>query len=163
MNEKPAVQPIRETTEDALTEARRLIAEAKYGALATLAPEDGSPMASRVLLAPGPDGVPMILASRLSAHSGALRADPRCSLLIGEVGKGDPLAYARLTLSCRAAERPRSDDLRTRFLDAQPKARLYIDLPDFAFFALVPDAVSYVAGFGRAYRFNWPQLVQAPA
>lgn len=157
MNEKPP--RIRETTPEALAEARALLAKARHGALATLDPADGHPMASRVALAQLDDGTPFILVSDLSAHSGALKAEPRCSLLIGDVGKGDPLAYARLSLRCRAEPLPRTPELRTRFLDTHPKAGLYIDLGDFSFFSLKLETVSYVAGFGRAYRFSGAEML----
>ena len=62
-----------------------MIAGARYGALATLAPDGGWPVATRVWLA-GFEGEPLILVSALAAHTGAQRADPRCSLLIGDVG-----------------------------------------------------------------------------
>jgi heme iron utilization protein len=157
MNEEP--KRIRETTPEALAEARVLLAKARHGALATLDPADGHPMASRVALAQLDDGTPFVLVSGLSAHSAALRANPRCSLLVGEVGKGDPLAYPRLTLKCRAEALPRSAELHATFLAAHPKAELYIDLADFSFFRLLPEAVSYVAGFGRAYRFSGAQML----
>jgi hypothetical protein len=159
MDEKPP--RIRETTPEALAEARALLAKATHGALATLDPGDGHPMASRVAFAPLSDGTPFVLISDLSAHSAALKADPRCSLLVGEVGRGDPLAYARLTLKCRAEPLPRSPDLRARFLATHPKAELYIDLGDFSFLRLLPEAVSYVAGFGRAYRFSGAEMLSS--
>jgi putative heme iron utilization protein len=118
-------------------------------------------MASRVALAQLEDGTPFVLVSDLSAHSAALRADPRCSLLVGEVGKGDPLAHARLTLKCRAAPLPRSPELRATFLAVHPKAELYIDLGDFSFFRLKLETVSYVAGFGRAYRFSAAEMLSS--
>ena len=156
MNEKPP--RMRETTPEALAEARALLAKARHGALATLDPTDGHPMASRVALAHLEEGTPFVLVSDLSAHSGALKADPRCSLLVGEVGKGDPLAYPRLTLKCRAEPLPRTAELRARFLEVHPKAELYIDLGDFSFFSLKLEAVSFVAGFGRAYRFSGAEM-----
>ena len=64
--------------------------------------ETGAPLASRVGVATDIDGAPLILVSMLSAHTPAILADPRCSLLVGEPGKGDPLAHPRLTLICRA-------------------------------------------------------------
>jgi hypothetical protein len=98
---------------------------------------------------------PLILVSALAAHTAALKAESRCSLLVGEVGKGDPLAHARVTIKARAREIGRADvaygRARELYLAAQPKAQLYVDLPDFTFMALEPMSVSYVAGFGRAY------------
>ena len=148
----------RELSPEARTAARTLLAETRHGALATLAPEDGHPQATRVGLAALPDGTPLIFVSALSAHTTALRADPRCSLLVGDVGRGDPLAHARLTLKCRAAEIARRgtehDDAREVYLAAHPKAQLYIDLPDFTFMRLVVESANFNAGFGRAYRLT---------
>src|SRR5688572_21867883 len=159
MRDKPP--RIQETTPEALDEARELLAKSRHGALATIDPADGHPLATRVALSQLGDGVPFILVSGLSAHSAALRADARCSLLVGHIGKGDPLAYPRLTLKCHAVELARDTQLRPTFLATHPKAELYIDLPDFAFFRLTPEAVSYVAGFGRAYRFSGAELLSA--
>jgi putative heme iron utilization protein len=152
---------LRETTPEALAETRDLLAKARHGALATLDPADGHPMVSRVSLALLADGTPFVLVSDLSLHSGALRADSRCSLLVGDVGKGDPLAHPRVTLKCRAEDLPRGAGLRQRFLASHPKAELYIDLADFSFFRLQPQTVSYVAGFGRAYRFSGARLLSS--
>lgn len=149
---------LRDATPEVIAEVRRLIAAARYGALATLAPADGWPVATRVGLATH-EGMPLILISVLASHMAALRADPRCSLLIGEVpDKGDPLAFARATLRCRAVELARSAVLRAAYLAAQPKAGLYVDLPDFSFMRLELESVSYNAGFGRAYMIEGDEL-----
>ena len=142
-------------TPEVVAEARALLAAQGHAALATLDPADGHPVASRVNIAVGADCVPLILVSGLSPHTPALRADPRCSLLVGEVGKGDPLAHARLTIRARAEEVAREGEvfvpLREAWLARHPKAKLYVDLPDFVFMRLVPERVNFVAGFGRAY------------
>ena len=91
----------------------------------------------------------------LAAHTKALLASPRCSLLIGEPGKGDPLAWPRISLQCDAeqigSDNPEREHLRARFLRRHPKASLYIDFPDFMFFRLVPASASLNGGFGKAY------------
>ncbi|TIT59285.1 MAG: HugZ family protein, partial [Mesorhizobium sp.] len=79
---------IRETDAAAVRLAKTLIRGARFGALAVIDPETGAPLASRVGVATDSDGAPLILVSMLSAHTGALLADPRCSLLVGEPGKG---------------------------------------------------------------------------
>lgn len=153
MTDKPSV--IRETDDEARMLARRLLRSARYVALAVLEPEGGYPSVSRVLLATDTDGSPVILVSALSAHTRALAQDRRVSLLAGEPGKGDPLAHPRLTLSCLAetVERdgPVHQRLRARFIARHPKAKLYIDFPDFRFFRLIPQSASLNGGFGRAY------------
>ena len=93
---------IRETDGEAVRLARDLIATARHAALGVVLPETGHPGASRVALATDFDGAPVILVSALSWHTQALVTDPRCSLLAGEPGKGDPLAHPRVTLFGRA-------------------------------------------------------------
>ena len=163
MEEKRPV--LRETDAEAVRLARTLLRTARHAALAVLDPSTGAPMASRVGMATDQDGAPLLLVSQLSAHTGALLADPRASLLLGEPGKGDPLAHPRLTLACRAAELAAGTDARSRaarrFLNRNPKARLYADLPDFRYFRLGPLEGSLVGGFGKAYRLGPAELLAA--
>ena len=160
MNELPKTV-LRDTTPEVVAEIRALIAGARHGALATLAPADGWPQATRVGLASF-EGAPLILISALAVHTAALRADPRCALLIGEVGKGDPLAHRRASLTCRAVEiaraDPRTPAARAAYLAAQPKAQLYVDLPDFTFMSLEIVRISYNAGFGKAFALSGDDL-----
>jgi putative heme iron utilization protein len=154
---------IRPTDEDARRLARTLLRGARFGAIAALQPETGHPLASRVLIGTDVDGVPVMLTSRLAAHTEAVLADPRCSLLVGEPGKGDPLAWPRLTMVAEA-ERVQSDteshsQMRDRFLRRHPKARLYVDFPDFSFFRLVPKWASLNGGFGKAYNIFATDLI----
>ena len=84
----------------------------------------------------------------------ALRADPRCSLLLGEPGpRGDPLAHPRLTLLGRvqAADKAR---LRAPWLAAHPKSALYYDFADFALLRVLVDAAHLNGGFGQAFRLT---------
>lgn len=154
---------IRETDADAIRLARTLVRRARYGALAVLDPADGAPLASRVAVATDLDCTPIILVSALSAHTGALLADSRCSLLVGEPGKGDPLAHPRITLSCTAMrlERGTAEQARAerRYLNRQPKAKLYAGFPDFSFFRLELSKGSLNGGFGKAYLLNRSDLV----
>jgi putative heme iron utilization protein len=159
---KPA-SVLRETDGEALKLARTLVRGARHAALAVLSLADGAPTVSRVLTATDINGVPTIITSRLSAHTGGLLADPRASLLFGEPGKGDPLAHPRITVQCRAELiAPEAADraaLRRRFLSRHPKAELYIDFPDFCFFRLLPERASLNGGFGRAYALEGSDLV----
>lgn len=156
MSEKEPKSLLQEVTPDVVAEARDLLRTSRYGALATLDPRDQGPVASRVNLAVLSDFSPVIFVSGLSPHTAGLRADRRASLLVGEVGKGDPLAHARLTIRCEAEEIGREtaewDFVATPYLLLHPKSKLYFELPDFVFFRLRPRDVSFVAGFGRAYR-----------
>ncbi|MGO4833557.1 HugZ family protein [Rhizobiaceae sp. 2RAB30] len=154
---------IRETDAEAIRLARTLVRRARYGALAVLDPADGAPLASRVAVATDLDGTPIILVSALSAHTVALLADSRCSLLVGEPGKGDPLAHPRITFSCSAQrlERGTSEHARAerRYLNRQPKAKLYAGFPDFSFFRLELSKASLNGGFGKAYLLGRQDLV----
>lgn len=152
--------PIRPTTDEARALARRLMTEARHGALGTLDPATGHPVVSRVAVGTdGPD--PVILISALAAHAVALAADPRCSLLLGEPGRGDPLAHPRLTLLARAEPAAKAG-LRDAWLAAHPKAALYVDFADFAFLRLRVEAAHLNGGFGRAFRLG-PDDLGGPA
>ncbi len=134
--------------------AKGLVRSARYGALATLDPLDGSPSVSRVSLATAMDGAPVFLISALSSHCTNLKADGRCSLLVGEPGKGDPLAHPRMTLIGRAIQIGTEPDrayLRNRYLARHPKAALYVDFPDFSFWRFETLRASLNGGFGKAY------------
>jgi heme iron utilization protein len=156
------INPIRETDAAAIALARQLVREAKFGALGVFDPVDGSPYVSRVAVAADGAGVPAIFVSSLSKHTQALMKDPRCSLLVGEPGKGDPLAHPRITLACDAERLGRDDtnvpDLTKRFLKGQPKAQLYIGLADFSFFRLHVRSAALNGGFGKAYRLSGEEV-----
>lgn len=161
------IDPIRETDDEARALARELIDGARFGALGVRDPETGAPMVSRVAVATTPEGVPMSLVSDLSHHTRALKADPACSLLVGEPGrKGDPLTHPRITLQCRARFVRHGEEghagLRAHYLRQQPKAQLYIDFADFSF-ALLDVAEAHLnGGFGKAYRLT-PADLERPA
>jgi len=117
--------------------------------------EDGVPLCSRVGVATDADGTPVILVSMLAGHTRALVRDPRCSLLVGEPGKGDPLAHPRISVACRARRLDNGSEewarVRRRYLLRNPKAKLYVDLGDFMLFRLEPTGASLNGGFGKAY------------
>lgn len=156
---------LRQTDDEAIRLARTLLRASRHGALAVLDPNTGAPMASRVAVASDHDGAPLILVSALSAHTGGIEADPRCSLLLGEPGKGDALAHPRITVACRAEkiakDDPRHARVEWRFLSHNPKSRLYAGLGDFSFFRLEPQGASLNGGFGRAYALTAGDLLIA--
>lgn len=145
-----AKDPFRPTDDDARALARGLMAEARFGALATL--NDGAPFVTRVALAPE-NGSFLTLISDLATHTQAMRNNPVGSLLIGEPGpKGDPLTHPRMTLQIKAAFQTKSVALVEAYLRQQPKARLYIGFADFHIVRLVPEDALLNGGFGKAYR-----------
>ncbi|QBK31620.1 HugZ family protein [Roseitalea porphyridii] len=163
MNDTPEKKVIRDTDEEAIRLAKTLIATARHGALATLpADAGGFPAASRVQLSTDCDGTPVVLVSALSAHLGAMVDEPRTALLVGEPGKGDPLAHPRITLTTLAEPIGRGTDtharIRRRHLARHPKAELYVDFGDFAFFRLTIRSASLNGGFGKAYNLTADDL-----
>ncbi|MCZ8375425.1 MAG: DUF2470 domain-containing protein [Beijerinckiaceae bacterium] len=130
--------------------ARELLRTARAGSLGTVEAASGFPMVTLTSVATDYDGCPLILTSRLSHHTQNLLADPRGSLLLSRPGKGDPLAHPRLSLRV-VAEPAGEPRVRSRFLARNPKAKVYVDFPDFLFFRLVPQAMHLNGGFARAY------------
>ncbi len=129
--------------------AKHLLRRIRSGALASLDRASGHPFASLVTVATDLDGSPLLLMSRLAAHTQNLEADPRASLLLAEGGKGDPLAHPRLTVMGRT-ERTGEPRVRARFLARHPKARLYADFADFSFWRLTIEGGHLNGGFARA-------------
>lgn len=157
--DKPQV--LRETDDATRAQARAFVRDSAHGALATLEPHTGWPLASRVSLATDADGTPLILISRLSAHYGALEADARCSLLLGEAGDGDPLRHPRITVICLAHKVPPDQRAaaKTEFIKRHAGAEMYADFSDFDFWRLMPQRASLNAGFGKAYALTTADLV----
>lgn len=143
---------------DAPAVARELLRTIRSGALATIDRDTGAPFGSLVTVATDVDGSPLLLLSKLSAHTSNLEADPRASILLAATGKGDPLAHPRLTVTGRivAAEEPR---IRSRFLARHPKAQLYADFPDFGFRRLVVESAHLNGGFARAAQLGPADLL----
>lgn len=145
---------LRPVDDEARRLAKTMIRTARAAALATIDPSDGYPIASRVGVSTDIDGAPTILISRLAAHTGALMADRRCSLLVGVTGRGDPLAHPRMSIACDARPIERDSDehkrIEGRYLRHSEKAKLYVGLADFRFFRLEPKSASLNAGFGKA-------------
>ncbi len=148
--------PIRPTNEAARKLARELIDAARFGALAVIDPKTTCPLVTRVGLVPGPEGLPLALVSDLAQHTVALRANPSCSVLIGEPGeKGDPLTWPRLSLQGTARfirhGAPEHADLAAHYLGLSPKAGLYIGFADFSLLQISVCAAHLNGGFGKAF------------
>ncbi len=139
---------------DAKLIAKALLRTTRAGALGTIDRHSGHPFASLVNVATDADGSPLILISRLSTHTANLEIDGRASLLLADVGRGDPLAHPRLTLLGTFAQIGREDRqeprVRRRFLARHPKSELYAGFCDFSFWRLAVVSAHLNAGFGRA-------------
>src|SRR5947199_1162393 len=100
---------------DPKTAAKKLLREARSGALATLMANSGGPYCSLVNVATAADGAPLLLISRLAIHTKNILHDARVSLMLDERKEGDPLQGARVMLM-GTAERTESEDARRRYL-----------------------------------------------
>jgi hypothetical protein len=134
--------------------ARELLRATRAGALATLDRNTGHPFASLVNVATDTDGSPVVLISRLAAHTANLHADSRASVLLAAAGRGDPLAHSRLTVlgtvTAIARDAPEAARIERRFLSRHPKSRLYAGFCDFAFHRLDVVSAHLNGGFARA-------------
>jgi putative heme iron utilization protein len=150
--------PIRPTDDEARALARRVMGEAAFAALAVLG-ADGAPVVTRIGFGMAPDGAPISLVSDLAAHTRALAADPRASLMVGEPeARGDPLVHPRLTLQATAEfigrDRPGHAAMVEAWLARRPKAKLYIGFADFRFVRFGVTEAFLNGGFGRAFRLT---------
>jgi putative heme iron utilization protein len=156
MQSKPNFDP--KPSFDAPSAAKRLMREARSGALATLMAGSGDPYCSLVNVATAADGSPLLLISQLAVHTKNILADARVSLMLDERKEGDPLQGARVMLLGTAAKTD-SADARRRYLAQQPEAEMFAGFADFAFYEIKLKGAHLVAGFGRIVDLKPPQLL----
>lgn len=108
-----------------------------------------------------------IYLSELSAHTGNLMGNPRCSVLFieNEADARNVFARQRLTLQCVAQEHARDGEVFTQAM--QEFRRLHgpfmdalAGLKDFHLFLLKPQKGGFVSGFARAYTLSGEGLQQ---
>ncbi len=149
----------REAHVEAVADAKRLMRLARTGALATLEAGEGGPLTTLVGVASDFDGAPLFLMSTLSRHTRNLARDPRASLLLtGPQERGDPLNHPRVALGGRI-ELCEGGRAKARYLQRNPKARLYAGFADFANFRLAVESVHFNGGFGRAGALTPPDVL----
>ncbi|HMF43703.1 MAG TPA: pyridoxamine 5'-phosphate oxidase family protein [Polyangia bacterium] len=140
-------------SEAAVAGARALLAAESVGVLSTISVHRvGFPYGSVTPYALSVQGAPVLLLSRLAAHTKNLLADPRASLFVGDRSAAeDPQAGARISLLGRMAPLPAPDepDARARYLKAWPRAADYLALGDFSFWRLDIEEARLIAGFGE--------------
>jgi putative heme iron utilization protein len=145
--------------------AKDLLRTIRAGALATIDRNTGHPFSSLVNVATDVDGSPLILISRLAGHTANLEADPRASVLLAATGKGDPLAYPRLTVlgAFRRIESaaPAAARVARRFLSHHPKSRLYAGFTDFSFWRMEVASAHLNGGFARACDLTAREILTA--
>ena len=135
-------------------------ARSAAAALATLTP-DGDPFASLVAVATMPDGAPILLLSRLAAHTRHLAADGRCSLLLAEGGTRRPSRPSAADAGWpRTPGRASRGDCRGSLPVARnPKSKLYAGFPDFGFWIVGLAQAHLNGGFARAASFEGADML----
>lgn len=133
---------------DPRTAAKKLMREARSGALATLMTGSGDPYCSLVNVASAANGAPLLLISQLAIHTKNVLADARVSVMLDERKEGDPLQGARVMLMGSAVKSD-SEAVRRRYLAHQPEAEMFAGFKDFAFYEVQLKGAHLVAGFGR--------------
>lgn len=80
----------------------------------------------------------------------------------GKGGTGDPVIHPRLTLRALAERVTDGAERAALWLSHAPKAKLYIDCPDFHFIRFPPLSGLLNAGFGKAYELDKKDLTLPP-
>jgi putative heme iron utilization protein len=137
-----------DTTFDPRLAVKKLLREARSGALATLMPDSGDPYCSLVNVATTIGGAPVLLLSQLALHTKNLLSDPRVSLMLDERKEGDPLEGARVMLMGRCVK-DNDAGTPTAYLRRHPDAEMYANFSDFSFYRMEIGGAHLVAGFGR--------------
>jgi heme iron utilization protein len=131
---------------------RTLLSLISVATLSTLSRKhSGFPFGSLMPFALDAIGRPIFLISSMAMHTQNLKADPRCSLFVGQSGSdGDPLGAARATLigNVEPVQEHEASSVREKYLARHENGRYWVDFPDFSFFRLQPIDLYYVGGFG---------------
>jgi putative heme iron utilization protein len=133
---------------DPVVATKKLLREAREGALATLMVGDGHPDSALIDVATAADGSPLLLISNFAAHRRNIDADPRVSIMLKENKKGDPLAGGRIILKGTAVITQDPEDKR-RYHIRNPGSEQFASFSDFAFYKVNLTKIHYVFGFGR--------------
>jgi len=132
--------------------ARALLEAESVGVLSTISVRRaGTPYGSVTPYALAATGSPLLLLSRLAAHTQNLTADPRAGLYVGDrSAAADPQAGARISLLGRVVrvDAAEETDARTRYLARWPQAAAYFALGDFSLWRFEIDEARLIAGFG---------------
>ena len=111
-------------------------------------------------------GAPLLLFSRLAAHTHNLRGDPRAGLFVGDRSAApDPQAGARVSLLGHVAPLEAADepDARERYVARWPQAADYLGLGDFSFWRFDIEEARLIAGFGEIRWLAGAMLLARPS
>lgn len=147
---------------------RTLLEKQRIAALGTL--QAGEPYVSMVPFALLPDGTAFVIhVSRLAAHTKAMLADSRVSLLVVQRQAPDmaPQELPRVTIQGDAVQLEDSAgagaDARAAYLSRFPESEMTFELADFSLFAIRPRSARFVGGFAQAKTFTSEGLARALA
>lgn len=148
-----------------MSEIRSWLFSAQDATLCTLAAEpeiQGFPFGSLTPFSLRADGTPFVYISAIAQHTKNLARDPRCSLFVrnpAAANAGAAQATWRLTVLANARRLDASgaelEELAARYRARVPDMPSYGDAHDFAFFALTPQKLRAIGGFG-AIRWHEP-------
>jgi len=138
--------------------AKKLLREARSGALATLMQESGDPYCSLVNVATAADGAPLLLLSKLALHTKNLLADNRISLMLDERKEADALEGARVMLMGSCSYKADSSAA-SSYLRRHPAAEMFASFADFGFYRMQISKAHLVAGFGRIVDLAAPDIL----
>jgi putative heme iron utilization protein len=144
-------------------EARQLLRAHRYGALGTLSQKfDGHPFGSICPYLVDYDGSLLILISELAEHTKNIKSDPRVSLITHSQDDPDIQAQGRVTVVGNASLVAERNLTSKRYLRYFPEAETYLALQDFQFYRIVPQALRYIAGFGKVHWVKAASYAPAP-
>lgn len=144
---------------------RALLEAQRIAALGTL--QAGEPYVSMVPFAVLADGSALVIhVSRLAAHTKAMLADARVSLMVVErAGDVAPQELARVTIQGDAVQLedsvPGGAQARAAYLSRFPESEMTFELADFSLFAIRPRSARFVGGFAQAKTFTAEGLARA--
>ncbi len=131
---------------DPITQAQAFIYHHSHAALATVDTQ-GQPLATAINVVPDGQGRLILLMSDLAEHTVNVRQNPAVSLMWVEESHSDWQAAVRLSVT-GSLERVTAEQ-GERYLQVFPHMRDYLQL-DFHFYALRPEKVRWIPGFGKA-------------
>lgn len=144
-------------SDDRARPGRLLLRHTHRGVLSTFSTRfEGFPYGSAVPFVLDAHGNPVLLVSRLAAHTQDMLRNPAVSL----TAHGDDVVTgARITLMGRVTEVDHGSPAALRYLALLPESQLYAGFGDFGFLKLEPVAGHYVGGFGDIRWFDGTDYV----
>jgi len=150
-------------TTDVIDQARQLLRQQRWAALATL--RNDTPLATMVAYVTATDFSCLYLhLSTLAAHSHNLQRNPNISMVISEpdLGSQDPQTLARLTVSGQAEkldpQQSGHDGIRSLYIGKFPDSEMLFTFSDFSLYRVRPEKLRLVGGFAQAFNITPGQL-----